>query len=171
PTGPFAAFAPPPTMGPVVPGQSFDVKLRFTNRGSVDVTVASVDVAGTTTSPATTLKRDRTLTLLANITVPADAAFTRPYFLRPSIVESRYTVSNNRALHHPASPPAFVAAIRYTVAGVPVDINVPVARREAQLPFGTVMRELAVVPALAVTVSPRQAIVPQAMANKSVRVH
>ena len=37
PTGPFAAFAPPPTMEPVVPGQSFDVKLRFTNRGSVDV--------------------------------------------------------------------------------------------------------------------------------------
>ena len=39
PTGPGAAFAPPPTMEPVVPGQSFDVKLRFTNRGSVDVEV------------------------------------------------------------------------------------------------------------------------------------
>ena len=170
PTGPFAAFAPPPAMGPVVPGQSFDVKLRFTNRGAVDVTVASVSVAGTTTSPSTTLQRDRTLTLLAKATVPADAAFTRPYFSRPSIVESRYAVSNNGSLHHPASAPAFVAAIRYTVGGVPVDINVPVTRREAQLPYGYVMRELAVVPALALAVSPRQAIVPQAMANKSIRL-
>ena len=34
PTGPFAAFAAPPTMAPVIPGQAFDVKLRFTNRGS-----------------------------------------------------------------------------------------------------------------------------------------
>ena len=170
PTGPFAAFAAPPTMAPVIPGQAFDVKLRFTNRGSVDVTVASVDVAGTTTSPATTLKRDRTLTLLAKITVPSDAAFTRPYFSRPSIVESRYTVSNTGSLHHPASAPDFVAAVRYNVGGVPVDINVPVTRREAQLPYGYVMRELAVVPALAVTVSPRQAIVPQAMADKSIRL-
>src|SRR6185503_3295353 len=39
PTGPGAAFAPPPTMDPVVPGQSFDARLRLTNRGSVDVTV------------------------------------------------------------------------------------------------------------------------------------
>jgi LmbE family N-acetylglucosaminyl deacetylase len=170
PAGPFAAFAPPPTMAPVTRGQRFDVKLRFTNRGSVDVTVASVDVAGTTTSPATTLKRDRTLTLLANVTVPSDAAFTRPYFSRPSIVESRYTVSSITPLHHPASAPAFVAIVRYSVGGVPVDISVPVTRREAQPPYGYVLRELAVVPALAVTVSPRQAIVPQASGGKSVRL-
>src|SRR5262245_31953472 len=37
PTGPAAASAPPPTLEPVVPGQSFDVRLRLTNRGSVDV--------------------------------------------------------------------------------------------------------------------------------------
>jgi hypothetical protein len=39
---------------------------------------------------------------------------------------------------------------------------VPVTRREAQLPYGYVMRELAVVPELVVNVSPRQAIVPSA---------
>jgi LmbE family N-acetylglucosaminyl deacetylase len=172
PTGPFAAFAPPPTMAPVIPGQAVDVKVRFTNRGSVDVTVASVDVAGTTAAPSSAgaLKRDQTLTRTARVTVPSDAAFTRPYFSRSSIVESRYAVDNARSLHLPASAPAFVAVARYSVAGVPVDISVPVTRREAQLPYGYVMRELAVVPALAVTLSPRQAIVPQASASKSVRL-
>jgi LmbE family N-acetylglucosaminyl deacetylase len=172
PTGPLAAFAPPATMAPVIPGQAFDVKVRFTNRGSADVSVASVNVAGSmaTPSPARTLGRDRTLTLMARITVPSDAAFTRPYFSRPSIVESRYTVSNIGSLHQPASAPPFVAAVRYSVGGVPVDISAPVTRREAQLPYGYATRELAVVPAIAVTVSPRQAIVPQAMANKSVRL-
>jgi LmbE family N-acetylglucosaminyl deacetylase len=172
PTGPFAAFAPPPAMTPVIPGQKFDVKVRFTNRGSADVTVAGVDVAGVSTapSPMPTLKRDRTLTLVANMTVPPDAAFTRPYFSRSSIGESRYTVGNARSLHLPASAPAFVATVRYSVAGVPVDVSVPVTRREAQLPYGYVMRELAVVPALAVSVSPRQAIVPQASASRTVRL-
>ena len=48
-----------------------------------------------------------------------------------------------------------------------------VTRREAQLPYGYAMRELAIVPALAVNVSPRQAIVPLPAASpgaKSVRV-
>jgi LmbE family N-acetylglucosaminyl deacetylase len=172
PAGPMAAFAPPPVMTPVIPGQKFDVKVRFTNRGSADVTVAGVDVAGVSAAPSAmpTLKRDRTLTLMANMTVPPDAAFTRPYFSRSSIVESRYAVGNARSLHLPASAAAFVATVRYTVAGEPVDVSVPVTRREAQLPYGYVMRELAIVPALALTVLPRQAIVPRASASKTVRL-
>jgi LmbE family N-acetylglucosaminyl deacetylase len=172
PTGPLAAFAPPPTMTPVVPGQTFDVRLRLTNRGSADIEVASVEVAGTSAAPSTaaTLKRDQTLARVARLTVPPDAEFTRPYFSRPSIVESRYAVRNPAALHLPAAVPPFAASARYTVAGVPVSIRMPVTRREAQLPYGYVMRELAIVPALAVTVSPRQAIVPQGSPNKSVHL-
>ena len=164
PTGPVAAFAAPPTMAPVVPGQAFDVKLRFTNRGSVDVTVARVDVgagSGDDGLRRPTLKRDRTLTLLAKMTVPSDAAFTASIFLAPVHCREPLHGQRHRVAPSPgvgagaSSPPS-----RYNVGGVPVDISVPVTRREAQLPYGYVMRELAVVPALAVTVSPRQAIVP-----------
>jgi LmbE family N-acetylglucosaminyl deacetylase len=177
PTGAFAAFAPPPTMEPVVPGQSFDVTLRFTNRGSVDVDVTHIEithgaVAGTTAGSAAvpTLKRDQTLTRTLPMMVPSTAAVSRPYFSRASIVENRYTISDPASLHRPASQPAFLATARYNVLGVPVEIRGPVTRREAQLPYGYVMRELAVVPALAVSVSPRQAIVPRASATNSVRL-
>src|SRR5206468_6571684 len=84
--------------------------------------------------------------------------------------ENRYTVADQRALHHPAAASPFSATAAYRAAGVPLEITVPVTRREAQLPYGYVMREFAVVPALAVNVSPRQAIVPLALATKSVRV-
>jgi LmbE family N-acetylglucosaminyl deacetylase len=176
PTGPGAAFAPPPTTEPVVPGQSFDVKLRFTNRGSVDVDVSQFEVihkvGGTAAGsvPRPTLKREQTVTHTLPVTVPSIPEFSRPYFSRPSLVESRYTILDPASLHRPASMPAFLAMARYTVAGVPVEIRVPVTRREAQLPYGYVMRELAVVPALAVTVSPRQAIVPRASAANRVRL-
>jgi LmbE family N-acetylglucosaminyl deacetylase len=176
PTGPAAAFAPPATMDPVVPGQSFDVKLRLTNRGAVDVSIATFAVISQATSAELgwdgppTLRRDQSLNLVTRVTVPAAASFTRPYFTRASVAESRYTILDPGALHRPASKPAFVAEARYRVDGVPVQISVPVTRREAQLPYGYVMRELAVVPALAVTVSPRQAIVPQASARKSVHL-
>jgi LmbE family N-acetylglucosaminyl deacetylase len=177
PTGPFAAFAPPPTMEPVVPGQRFDVKLRFTNRGSVDVDVTHTEIthgtaAGTAAGSAAvpTLKRDQTLTRTLAMMVPSTLAVSRSYFSRPSIVENRYTILDPASLYRPASMPPFRAMARYSVGGVPVEIRVPVTRREAQLPYGYVMRELAVVPALAVSVSPRQAIVPRASATNSVRL-
>jgi LmbE family N-acetylglucosaminyl deacetylase len=177
PIGPGAAFAPPATMEPVVPGQTFDVKIRFTNRGSVDVDVTRTEVRhgenagvkGVSAAPAT-LKRDQTVTLKLPMTVPSAPAFSRPYFSRASIVENRYAIGDPASLHRPAAAPAFLATARYNVAGVPVEIRVPVTRREAQLPYGYVMRELAVVPALAVTASPRQAIVPRSSAGNSVRL-
>src|SRR6185295_4579167 len=73
----------------------------------------------------------------------------------------------------PSAPPVFVATAHYRVNGVRMDVSMPVTRREPQLPYGYVMRELAIVPALAVNVAPRQAIVPLAsasLASKSVRI-
>jgi len=175
PTGPAAAFAPPPTMDPVVPGQSFDVRVRLTNRGSVEIEPLGFTIldrnAGTGgAESAPPLKRDQTIARSLNATVPSNAAFTRPYFARPSIAEGRYTAVDSHWLTRPSAPPAFVATAHYRVHGVRMDVSVPVTRREAQLPYGYVMRELAVVPALAVNVTPRQAMVPLSLANKSVRI-
>ena len=177
-TGPTAAFAPPPTLEPVVPGQAFDVKLRLINRGSADVKLAGSSVSPP--GPSVQVGRDSPVILARDeqamrsvrLTVPAVTPLTRPYFTRASIAESRYIVSDQTSLHKPAAAAAFMATAAYTVNGVPVNVSVPVTRREAQLPYGYVMRELAIVPALAVSVSPRQAIVPLAAGTtaRSVRV-
>ena len=176
--GPGAAFAPPPTMEPVIPGQTFDVRLHFTNHGSIDVEFLGEGFldnsggsgGGSGSSSAPILKRDQTLNRSLSVTVRSTASFTRPNFTRSSLMENRYITLEAASFHQPVSPPAFVAKGRYRLDGVPVAISVPVVRREAQLPYGYVMRELAVVPALAVNVSPRQAIVPLALASKSVTV-
>ncbi len=172
PAGPAAAFAPPATMDPVVPGQSFEVKVRLTNRGSIDVEVGSIDVSGAAESPTgpVVLQHDQTLNRTFRLTVPTTAGFTRPYFTRTSIQENRYTVSDRTSLYRAASSPPYIATAKYRVREVPADISTPVTRREAQLPYGYVMRELAVVPAVAVAVSPRQAIVPQSLSQKQLRV-
>ena len=175
PSGAAAAFAPPLTMDAVVPGQSFEVRVRLSNGGSVDIEPAgftildrSAGTGGAESGPP--LRRDQSVTRVLKATVPADAPFTRPYFTRSSLMESRYTVGDISSLSYPARPAAFVATAMYRVSGVSVSMSAPVSRREAQLPYGYVMRELAVVPALAVNVSPRQAIVPLSLAAKSVRV-
>jgi len=105
------------------------------------------------------------------VTVKPNAPFSQPYFARSSIAESRYTIRDASSASLPAAAPAFAITARYRVDGEPIDMRVPIVRREANLPYGYVMRELAVVPAVAVNVSPRQAVVPQSGAARSVRVH
>jgi LmbE family N-acetylglucosaminyl deacetylase len=186
PAAPAAAFAPPATMDPVVRGQPFDVKVRFTNRGATTVVLESLEyggsgfsgeggvvrgiAAGSAPGPGTPLTADQTVTHTFKVTVKPDAPFSQPYFARTSIAESRYTIRDTVSQSLPAAAPAFAVTARYRVDGEPIDVRVPVVRREANLPYGYVMRELAVVPAVAVNVSPRQAVVPQAGAPRTVRV-
>jgi hypothetical protein len=73
-------------------------------------------------------------------------------------------------MFRPAAEPAATAIARYNVAGVRVETRTVVRRREARLPYGDELRELMVVPALAVNVSPRTAIVPLGVARKTVDV-
>jgi LmbE family N-acetylglucosaminyl deacetylase len=178
PSGPFAAFAPPPTMGPVVPGQRFEVRAVLTNRSRVPL--AAPDITLSTSSggalhveaakPAS-LNYNESAIARITITLTPQAPLTRSYFSRAKIQESRYTVHDAAEIHRPAAQPAFEAVAKYSVEGVPVEIRQVVQNREAQLPYGYALRELKVVPVLAVNVRPRQAIVPVAMAAKSVPVH
>jgi len=177
PTGPFAAFAPPPAMGPAVRGQQFDVRAILTNRS--DVTVSSPQIALDSrggfsiegdASERAPLAYNESAVRRFTITVAQDAKLSRPYFTRDSIQQNRYDIADVKQLHRPAEQPALTAVARYTVEGANVEIRQVVQNREAQLPYGYAMRELKVVPVVAVNVRPRQAIVPLAMTTKAITV-
>jgi hypothetical protein len=156
----FTAIAQPAAA---VPGESFDVKLQWTNRSRINTETLSFAVNGSTVAP------DVARAATFRLTVPADMPFTRPYFHRVALSETRYTVEAS-SRPHPWSAAPFVAAAAYSVEGVRVAIRVPITRQDPQLPYGFVTRELAVLPAIAVNVSPRQAIVPLSMRDTSVLV-
>jgi hypothetical protein len=167
PSGPFAAFAPPPTLGPVAPGQSFDVVARLTNRGHVTITPVSVELragAGWRAVPAETafapLGANATLARRFAVSLAEDAPITtRPPFRRASIAESWYE-TEAEARHAAWGRPAAEVVARFTVEGVTVEAGEVVRRREATPPYGHELRELSVVPALSVSVSPRLQVVP-----------
>ena len=177
PTGPFAAFAAPPAMGPVVPGQRFEVRAILTNRSraAVDSPQIALDAARGFEFQADAAERaalsyNESAVRRFSVTVASDAALSKPYFTREGIQQSRYDIADPSHVHRPAAPPALSAVARYIVEGVPVEIRQVVQAREAQLPYGYAMRELKVVPVVAVNVRPRQAIVPLSMAARSVAV-
>ncbi len=178
PTGPFAAFAPPPTMAAPVPGQSFDVRVRLANRGAIAIAPTGVTIEAATGWQATpgagapvpaSLAAHQVATQRFGVAVAANAPIsTKPYFRRSGLHESRYTLADPTAFGKAAADVPLVAVARYTFDGVPVVLREVVKRREAKLPYGDVLREVRSVPRLGVTVSPFAAVVPLASATKRV---
>jgi LmbE family N-acetylglucosaminyl deacetylase len=163
--------------GPVVPGQQVAVQTSLINRGSVEIGEINLALAAApgwqTTGIAigdSRLGANETRRQSLTFTVPADAALSRPYFERASIAEPRYSLRAATQFGRPATEPAVSAVARYRVAGVPVEIRATVRRREPHLPYGDEMRELMVVPAVAVNVTPRVAIASTADAAVGARV-
>lgn len=170
--------AAPPLMGAVVPGQRFEVQVTLSNRGRAAILPEAVTLAtdpgwnvtdeplvfadgagprppGPTLEPGGVLWRWMRVALARDVPIS-----TRPYFARQSLQDSRYAITNEADFGKPFSDPPATAVVGYRIGGVPVEIRATVRRREAQLPYGYVMRELRVVPVLSLTVSPAVAVVP-----------
>ena len=174
PTGPYAAFAPPPTMGAAVPGQTFEVKAQLTNRGGVEIAVSEISLVtakgfAIEKGAATlgTLKTNDTATSTFRVTLADDTKVSRPYFARQSLQQNRYDLEDPGPIDRPSAEPAATAIARYTVEGVAVEALQTVTRREPNLPYGFETRELLVVPALSLTLTPATAIVPLAATRKT----
>ncbi|MBA3641964.1 MAG: PIG-L family deacetylase, partial [Acidobacteria bacterium] len=102
PTGPGAAFAAPPVLDAVVPGQAFEICTTFANRAPVQIALDSVSIeaeqgwqvtgqdgkAGPLAAHAVAQHRfDVTLS-------PDTRLSSKPYFSRTGLQESRYTLDD-----------------------------------------------------------------------------
>jgi hypothetical protein len=191
PTGPFNAG--PPAMAAVVPGQTFEVRTVFANRSRLEiknVRTAIESKAGSARwavsepgSPKPAAQADpgapkpkaeaapnQPIVRKFTVTVPDDAPLTRPHFSRASIQESRYTISDQTQRHQPSAGSALDVIVRYEVSGVPVEIRRPVVRLDPNLPYGYDTRVLAVVPAIALTLTPANAVTPLSAPTKRIRI-
>ncbi|MDQ3421475.1 MAG: PIG-L family deacetylase, partial [Acidobacteriota bacterium] len=176
PTGPGAAFAAPPVLDAVVPGQAFEICTTFANRAPVQIALDSVSIeaeqgwqvtgqdgkAGPLAAHAVAQHRfDVTLS-------PDTRLSSKPYFTRTGLQASRYTLDDPSQFGNPRRTPPATAVARYTVNGTAVELRETVRRREPRLPYGTETRQLRVVPAVALRVSPGTAISPLEAGSKTV---
>jgi LmbE family N-acetylglucosaminyl deacetylase len=177
PTGPFAAFAAPAVMPPVVAGQTFVVRTEATNRGTMTVQAMRVALDGKGgwniqggVSPSD-LGSNEPLVARYTVTVPQNAEPTRPSFTRNSIQDAHYTRTREAQDDDTPVPDAPLMAIAtYSIDGVRVELRRPVRRLEANLPYGYESRILAIVPTLAVTMRPSNIVVPLQNSDKRIRL-
>jgi LmbE family N-acetylglucosaminyl deacetylase len=156
--------------GPIVPGQMFDIQTTFVSRAATKIKIEGTQVNfgpglslvqansdGFAALPGPNEPFTRTL----RVAVAQDAPITsKPHFIRRNFQDARYETLDSSQFAKPTTEPPASVQVNYEVAGVKLYARDIVRRREANLPYGFVMRELRVVPAIAVRSSPATVVVP-----------
>lgn len=166
--------APGGTMSAVVPGQQFHVEMRFLALATVPVANVSLALSAQDIEAWEVVEQAveaaPIVAVDATVRVPEAPMLSRRYFYRNSIRENEYTLRNAAYAHMPAAPVSLEATARYEVSGEEIVLRRPVVTPEANLPYGYVLRELTIAPALAVNTRPEHRIVVAGRADESFTV-
>jgi len=162
------------TMGPVVPGDIFEVRLSFWNgsRSTARLLSVRLDLSrgwhARGEPVAHELAPNETWSRVIEVRLDEDAATWRPHVERDSIAESRY---RGEEWFLGAPPPMAAAEMDYELHGVRLSAREVVKRFEARLPFGDVARDLVALPPVSVSARPRLAAGPLDSVTADVRNH
>jgi LmbE family N-acetylglucosaminyl deacetylase len=145
--------------GLAIPGQTVNVRLAAVSQTHVQLARLWVD-PGPPPSPASDLAPNRPTEARFTVTIPADAAYTRPYFSRPDLEQSYYDIHDPQLLGAPLPPYPLAGWAEFTYQGVPIRISRYVQTMRRVTGLGSVYEPLAVGPAISVAIAPRAGIVP-----------
>lgn len=159
----------PETTRVVIPGEKIAVKVHAVSQSSDAVTLQAAKVQATDgkewgiKGPGetdTAMTRNKPADIRFDLTVPENAAYTRPYFARPDIEQSYYDILDSRYLSLPLPPYPLEAWAEFQYNGVPIRIGQVVQSSKRVTGIGEVLEPLVVGPAVSLSISPRAGIVP-----------
>lgn len=153
-----------------IPGQQFQVQTHLANPSAEAVTLDSVALAnppgyaawsfsGGDAAPET-LASGQAAQSRFDVTVPAGAPYTRPYYSRPNTEQPYYDIDDARYLTLPTVPDPLAAWAHLHYRGVPLQIGQVVQTVQRPDNSGIVEYPLAVAPAISVAIAPSAGIIP-----------
>ena len=163
PQGPFGPFAPAsPTFTIGIPGQTFGVQVIFLNQSPEAVNVEAVSLEA---SDGKAWKIESRGDARFSVTVPPDAALTRPYFTRPDEEQAYYDLTDARYRNLSLAPYPLSATVRVSYRGAAVRLSQVVQTVERIPGLGMEPQPLLLGPAISVTVAPSAGAVPVGAAS------
>ena len=149
--------------GLIIAGQPLAVSVVVANRGGGDVPVTGVTLAGFDSGgncPRGAASAAGSYTCSVEVKTPATARLTNVYWQRPEDA-GRSTFDADAPFGLPFRPTPFTARVDLEIGGAKISRQIPIQfRYEGAGLVGEKRMELKVVPAFAVSVSPRIAVVP-----------
>jgi LmbE family N-acetylglucosaminyl deacetylase len=171
-----------PNFPMAIPGQRFRVMVHISDDGSAPVSIDSsslklegADIAADSSAGkvAEPLDAGGVLNTLFWVQIPESAAFTRPYFDRPSIDQAYYDVRDPQYRNLPLAPYPLQANVNFTYHGVALHVTEDVQTVQHEVGAGTVNYPLPIGPAISLTMVESAGVIPLSMPSNpvSVKIH
>ncbi len=157
-----------PTFTIAIPGQSFDVEAQVFDESPEKISVEAVEVQPSDgknwsihgDAPPREVEGNHDAQWRFSVTVPEDAALTRPYYSRPGEEQPYYDIKDERYRNLPTAPYPLAVRARIAYWGVTFEVAQVVQASERIPGIGVVENPLIVAPAISVSVSPPAGAVP-----------
>jgi hypothetical protein len=154
----------------VAPGATLNITTTVLNRSSAKVGLEGARVEGIwnqdgQAKPAV-LGYNQSAEVAFNLVVPANQAYTQPYWLVKPATADVYQVDDQMQIGLPDTPAAAQVRVRLTVDGLPIELVRPVKHRYADRASGERVRPMVVVPAVAVNLPEPVALFPDTAARQ-----
>jgi len=156
-----------------VPGQVFGMSVHLKNSGTQALAIRDVGLslpsgwqAAMTSAKTSTLAPSQELTAQFRVNVPANAAYTRPYWHRNDPeTEGLNTIDDARYATLPFPPPPVNAHVDYTASGIEGSVGTVGAVRFKDTTGAEQQRALAVGPPFSVSIDPISQVIPVGQAE------
>ena len=178
--GASAFFQSRETFNVAIPDQQFTLTSTVVNRSQIKVVpdLVSLHTPNNWAFPpfgmvvdAKPLGFNDQLPMKFEVSVPANAEYSRPYWSRASELRDHiYQINKPEFLHLPFAPPEILGRFDYEVDGVRFTLAQPAQTVYMDRPWGEQRRLLTVAPAIGVALSPRVGVVPVGVAGTSFNV-
>jgi len=152
------------------PGGNVAIVATVLNRSTANVALQSARVEGIWNQDAgakpAVLAYNQSADIQLNLTVPANQAYTQPFWLVKPHSADVYEIDDQMLIGLPDNPAAASVRVRLTVDGAPLELVRPVRHRYADRAIGERLRPFTVVPAVAVNLPQPVALFPDTAARK-----
>ena len=129
------------------PGAEVKVATMILNRSTFPAALESVAITDAASPlPGGVLAVNEPLRGTATVTLPQDAAYTQPYWLRAPAGKGLYAVPDPRLVGRPENAPPLVARFAVRVSGATIPFEAPVVFRRTDPVRGEVYRPFEIVP-------------------------
>ncbi len=154
----------------VAPGGTLDLTATVINRSKAKVSLEGARVEGIwnqdAPNKAAKLEYNQSSETVFHLNVPANQAYTQPYWLVKPATADVYRVDDQNLIGLPDTPAAVQVRVRLNVDGAAIELVRPVHHRYADRAQGERVRPFMVVPAVAVNLPEPVAVFPDATARK-----
>ena len=154
----------------VAPGGTVNVTATVLNRSTAKVGMEGARIEGIWNQEgqvkAGSLGYNQSADAAFNLVVPANQAYTQPYWLVKPPTADVYQVDDQMLIGLPDTPAAARVRVRLNVDGAPIELVRPVHHRYADRAQGERVRPFVVVPMVAVNLPEPVAVFPDSAARK-----